>query len=528
MNLLIKHFNKLVNDPATSNAPAMIDSRSQQVWTWAEFSILVTKTSHWLLDHGMKPGDSLVTLLPNCVESVLLFYACASEGIRYAPAPVNCHGSLLETLIETVQPKIVVAATFILSHQNETLELLERSNKIKRANMSTDGRFEWLQHTSSIRVHDEDKSNDGKLIITTSGTTTIPKIVQWDICTLMQTAHKLVSCYPFIDATSVFFNSFSMSYLGGYLNGTLVPFIRGSSVVITDPLSGKTGLTMWHDINRFGINVLWQPPSILRLMLDDTLQHGMELYADMPLRMRAVLTGMAPAKLELKQDFEKIFGIPVFENYALTETGFLTAEMPLEIKRSDTESEEKAPKKLKQYTVAKLRQPGSVGQLMDGVEVQFRQVVENSKEQELLVKSNSMADGYLDDSGAVVSFCDHEGFVATGDAGVLVDDEVVLTSRLRDIAKRGELIIYLNDIESVAQTHPEVSAATAVRTDHRLLGESYNLFIQTHDDTDNDAENVISAWLRQVIPSDKWPNRIQFVRRFDRTSAGKIIKHKLM
>lgn len=513
MNAFAQNLFELSNATDQKNQVAVVDARSQRTWTWEQLHRLVNQASAWLAKQDVRAGQSIVVVLPNSVETLALFYACAFSGIRFVPAPVNCQQELLATLVGAVNAKLVVTTQFMLAGQSKTLDALSRDRDVQRVTLNPDGRFDWLADIGPITTAPAE-APDGQLIITTSGTTSAPKMVQWNVSNLVQTAKSIADCYPMADHRDVFFNSFSMSYLGGFLNGALVPFVVGATTVITEPLSGRTSQTLWHDLNRFGVTVLWQPPSVLEQLVDEALSHGEILYSDFDQQIKLVLTGMAPVSQTLKDNFEQQFGVPLFENYALSETGFLTAERP-----------ERSANRL----------PGSVGSLIDGVELDF--VVPDERDstaaadgdRELRFKTPCMADGYLQADGSLMDHRDDDGFVATGDRGHLTDDgQLVLTGRLRDIAKRGDLLIQLNEIEFITERHPEVLAAAAVRTDHRLLGESYNLYIQTRDDSETSVKDVICTWLRRVIESDKYPTRVTFVDRFERTSAGKIVKQPLL
>ena len=64
---------------------ALIESRNNKSWSWAELDELVDKVGGWLRAKNIPVGKSVVAVLPNSAEALVLFLACIRYGNLLAP-----------------------------------------------------------------------------------------------------------------------------------------------------------------------------------------------------------------------------------------------------------------------------------------------------------------------------------------------------------------------------------------------------------------------------------------------------------
>jgi acyl-CoA synthetase (AMP-forming)/AMP-acid ligase II len=262
--------------------------------------------------------------------------------------------------------------------------------------------------------------------------------------------------------------------------------------------------------------VLWLVPTILRGLLaiaDRTARHRVSP----PKRVRACFLGTAPIDLATKTRFEEVFGIPLLENFALSETTFITSEhlgdgMP--------------------------REEGSVGTLLPYVTLRVYPLEGEGDARssnagasgELAVRTPFLFLGYLQPDGSLQLPLDDEGYFRTGDVGHLSESGVLaIDGRLRDVIKKGGYFIALREIELLAERHEAVQEAAAVAIPHEFYGESFQLLVIPKEGHDR-AELVphLGAWLRERLVRYKWPEKIEAVDAFPRTDSGKIRKTLLV
>jgi long-chain acyl-CoA synthetase len=144
-------------------------------------------------------------------------------------------------------------------------------------------------------------------------------------------------------------------------------------------------------------------------------------------RIRVAASGAAPLSKDLAEFYEAI-GMPLVEGYGLTEGG-VTSLNPLD-----------RPK------------PGSIGKPLAGVEFRF------SEDNEILIKSPSLFDGYLNDPATTAEVL-RDGWLHTGDLGHQ-DEEgyVFITGRKKEliVSSTGKKI-YPSRVESLFKMEPLIS-----------------------------------------------------------------------
>jgi 3-(methylthio)propionyl---CoA ligase len=143
---------------------------------------------------------------------------------------------------------------------------------------------------------------------------------------------------------------------------------------------------------------------------------------------------------------------------------------------------------------------------------------------EILVRSNTVTAGYLDDEGATAEAF-RGGWFHTGDLGVLHPDGYVeLTDRSKDIIISGGENIASVEVEKVLAAHPDVVEVAVVARPDQHWGERPVAFVTAS--RDEVTEQELTEFARSRIAHFKAPDRVYF-RELPKTSTGKIQKHVL-
>lgn len=473
---------------------ALFDDNGRTV-SYHQLLNYVLRMQFWLELKGLKPGDAIMGLLPNTIETAIIFLASLRGGFIYAPLP--CTATLAEVyrwkeLCKTSLCLITNALN--LSLQNHLLEMSWQVETI-----DIDNNLTWLPE--KISTH----NNCGHLIIPSSGSTGEPKAIVLDGDRLWSAAGAFLNYHQVGKADIRFWNYLPMSYLGGLFNLLIIPLVAGGSILIDDIFNGKTFLTFWSTVERFKINSLWLVPTIIRGLL--TLANRIGQKINYP-KIELCYLGTAPISLEEKQRFSQLFGIVPLENYGLSETTFISSEIKDEIA---------------------FRHQGSVGKVMPNVQVKLIPHDDNTLN-EIWIKTPFLMEGYLDKGGEIrPPALDSEGYFKTGDFGKLINGQVILSGRQRDIIKKGGVLIALREIEVIAESYAGIAESAAVKTDHDFYGESYLLYIRTKEPIQKHEIYIgeFTAWLHGQLMRNKWPERIVYCCEFPKTASGKIQKHLL-
>lgn len=91
-------------------------------WTYIEFDEWVTVVAGGLLALGLRKGDKLAIMLPNCPEFMVLWFACARIGVVEVPVNTAYRGSLLRYVLEHSDSRMaVVAAEYLDRIQHDAV-----------------------------------------------------------------------------------------------------------------------------------------------------------------------------------------------------------------------------------------------------------------------------------------------------------------------------------------------------------------------------------------------------------------------
>jgi fatty-acyl-CoA synthase len=143
---------------------------------------------------------------------------------------------------------------------------------------------------------------------------------------------------------------------------------------------------------------------------------------------------------------------------------------------------------------------------------------------EILVRSNTVAAGYLDDDTATEeAFAG--GWFHTGDLAVTHPDGYIeLTDRSKDVIISGGENIASVEVEKVLAAHPEVIEAAVVAVPDQRWGERPVAFVTTAGGPVTEQE--LTEFVRARLAHFKAPDRVYF-ETLPKTSTGKIQKHVL-
>ncbi len=503
MNEYLRSFNKDFDIITTvyGERPALIPAADgQAALNYSQLNDVVYRHLAWLKQLRLEPGDRIGAVMPNSVEMLALFIACLRGGYGFAPLACDTSAPEAEKWVRLVRPACVMVSPLLADPVRAGL----LQTGVRCMEVDAGGDFAYLPATAK----GVDSVNGAKLFLFTSGTTGQPKALILDADRLWSAGYAFLRQHGLsFDTSFRIWNYLPQSYLGGLFNLCLAPMAVAGATVVDEGFSGKTFLSFWQSVDRFDINALWLVPTIVRGLLaigERTRRYQSKSYRDV---IKIAFLGTAPIDLAAKRRFEELFGTSLLENYALSETTFLTTE--------------------KVHDLVK-RHEGSVGPPLPYAEFKFRPMSDDPDPayQEILVSTPFLYDGYLELDGTISA--PPAGVVATGDLGYLdAEGQVVITGRSKDIIKKGGQLVSLREVEVAAYGHPAVKDAAATAVPHPFYGESFALFIQLAPAASPADADDVRRHVYDSVAKYKWPDQIKFVETFDRTGSGKIRKFLL-
>lgn len=146
---------------------------------------------------------------------------------------------------------------------------------------------------------------------------------------------------------------------------------------------------------------------------------------------------------------------------------------------------------------------------------------------ELCFRGYHVMRGYFEQEEATQQTIDEDGWLHSGDLGVMDDDGYVrITGRLKDMIIRGGENVYPAEIEAWYATHPKVAQAAVFGIPDERWGEEIGAWIELHEGETATIEDM-RAWAAEGLAHFKVPRYLRLVENFPMTVTGKIQKFRI-
>jgi long-chain acyl-CoA synthetase len=224
--------------------------------------------------------------------------------------------------------------------------------------------------------------------------------------------------------------------------------------------------------------------------------------------LRLCISGGAALPVELLNNFEKVFGVPVLEGFGLSETSPAICF----------------------NTIGFARKAGSIGRPLFATEMRVMDDQDNEAPQgepgEIVVRGHSVMKGYYKRPEATAEAM-RGGWFHTGDIAYIDGDGYYfIVDRKKDMILRGGYNVYPRELEEVLMTHSDVSLAAVIGVPHPSLGEEVKAYIIRKPGATITVEEL-TAWCKGQMAQYKYPRSIEFRDALPMTATGKILKREL-
>jgi len=334
----------------------------------------------------------------------------------------------------------------------------------------------------------------------TSGTTAKPKAAMLFHSAMLRGAWCGCEALQ-LSETDSFFSPQPFFHVGGSIQVMLTPIISGCRMVVQPYFDAGQALEL---MERHRCNVLMghQPHYI------EYLNHP-----DLRRRKLVLEKGMIFASPEVNKRVYDEMGITrLISPYGLTETHIggtaCALDDPLEIRMT------------------------TVGRAMPGVELAIRkpngeEFLPAGEPGEVCIRGWCITRGYFDEPEKTAEALDQQGWFRTGDLGLIGRDGYLrLVGRIKEMIRVGGENVAAAEIESVLLTHRAVKQAVAVGMADSRLAEVVAAFVELKTGEEATKQGLID-FCRQRLASFKVPRRVEIVREWPMTGAGKIQRYVL-
>jgi fatty-acyl-CoA synthase len=174
----------------------------------------------------------------------------------------------------------------------------------------------------------------------------------------------------------------------------------------------------------------------------------------------------------------------------------------------------------------------TVGKAMPGIEVKIvdpktGEDLPPGQHGEVVCRGYNIMKGYYKMPEATAAAIDKDGFLHSGDIGVMDEDGYfAITGRIKDMIIRGGENIYPKEIEDFLHHMDGVQDVQVVGVPSVKYGEQPGAFVIPRADSDITPQDVID-YCQGKIAWFKTPKYVHFLKAFPLTASGKVMKIKL-
>jgi fatty-acyl-CoA synthase len=152
------------------------------------------------------------------------------------------------------------------------------------------------------------------------------------------------------------------------------------------------------------------------------------------------------------------------------------------------------------------------------------EVVPIGEKGEICCRGYAVMQGYWDDPERTADTIDSEGWLHSGDIGVMdAQGYTQVTGRIKDMIIRGGENVYPREVEEFLYTHPGIQEVQVFGIPDARYGEQVCAWIRLREGATLGAEGL-KQYCRDKITHFKIPHHIRFVEEFPMTVTGKMQK----
>ncbi len=506
--------------------------------TYAELDRQVRRAAAGLRAFGVRPGDRVAIMLPNCPQHIAAFYAVLKLGatvVEHNPlytahelaAPFADHGArvviawdkaapTLEKLRDTTSLETIISVNMIEAMPK--LQQLALRLPIRKARESREALSAPAPNTvpwealigSAIGGEGEDIVSEPSvtkesiaLILYTSGTTGAPKGAQLSHGNLFANLLQGKAWVPGLgDQDERMLGALPIFHAYGLtMVATLSVYIGGEMVLLPAP---RIPLIM--DVMKKHTPT-WLPgvPTLYEKIVEAAEKDNIDISG-----IRNSFSGASTLPVATVERWEKYTGGLLVEGYGLTECSPIIVGNPMNTDR----------------------RPGYVGIPFPDTEIRVADpddpdvTVPDGEEGEVLVRGPQVFSGYLNQPEATeASF--HDGWYRTGDIGIMEEDGFLrLVARIKEVIITGGFNVYPPEVEDALRQHPDIADVAVVGVPREDGSENVVACITLNEGAALDPDGL-KEFARERLTAYKVPRVFYHFEELARDQMGKVRRREV-
>lgn len=489
--------------------------------------------AHALLSFGLKRGDRVALMLPNCPQFLIAFYGTLKAGgvvtavnPLYTPRELEhqLNDAGVETLVtltkfyptvEAVRAKTALQRVIVTNIKESfpaalrlLFTLFKERKEGHRVRLRGVAATYWLRDVLSAQRTANGPGitvdpGDTALLQYTGGTTGTPKGAMLKHAGLVANTLQIRAWLSdFQDAAETMLLALPLFHIFG-MGACMSLMVHGAGTMVLLP-QFRTGDVL-RAVSKYRATLFPGVPSMYV-----ALNNSPELRRVNLKSLRHCFSGAAPLPQEVQQRFEAHIGGHLVEGYGMTEANACVIN-PLR----------------------GTRKPGSIGIPIPDVEARIvdlatgMQTLPPGEVGELAVRCPQQMQGYWhkpDETAQVL----RDGWVYTGDiARMDAEGFFYLVDRKKEMILSGGFNVYPRDVEEVLYMHSQVQEAAVIGTPDAFLGECVKAFVVPRNGVSPTPDEIIE-FCRQHLVAYKVPKQVEFRASLPKTLVGKVLRRVLI
>jgi len=512
------------------NRPALVGTPPQRL-TWNEVDARVDALCHALSGLGVGRGDVVATQLPNLVEGVLAFLACARMGAILSPVAMAYRGHELRQILPTVEPKVYLTvgefhgcdhAAMLMELKREGVTAVEVVS-LGAAAPAGALALDHLLAAAPARPYPGPADLDAAEALTicwTSGTEAMPKGVprhhdHWVVngealveAAGLQTGDAILNPFPLINIAAI--GGMVMTWL--LCQGRLVQHHPFDLPIFLGQMQGE------------GVAYTVAPPAVLNMLL----QNEALLSATDLSKLRCLGSGSAPLAPWMVKGWQEQHGVTVMNVFGSNEgtSLFSTGE-------AIPDPEQRArffPRFGAQGVDWPAEFPAKIRTRLVDLATE-QEITVPGAEGELRIAGAMTFDGYYKAPELNRTAFDAEGYFRTGDLFEIAPEAggryYRFVGRCKEIIIRGGLNISPAELDVLIESHPKVREASCAAYPDERLGERVCAVVALRPGQDLTLDELNAHLKAHDIATYKLPEKLRIVETLPRNPLNKVLRRDL-
>ena len=506
--------------------------------TYAQLQTRVASLAGALRAKGVEKGDRVIIYMPMIPETLEVMLACARLGAIHSVVFGGFAANELAVRIDDATPKAIIAgscgiepgrvvaykplldgAIDLATHKPDFTVIFQRDQGVAELIAGRDHDWHDIQADAEPAECVPVAGDHPAYILYTSGTTGAPKgVVRPTAGHLVALNWTMKAIYD-VNPGDVFWAASDVGWVVGHSYICYAPLIHGNTTVVFEgkPIGTPDAGTFWRVIAEHNVKSFFTAPTAFRAIKREDPTGEMIKDYDIS-GLRALYLAGERADPDTIEWAQRVMGVPVYDHWWQTETGYTIAGNPAGI--------EALPVKIGSPTVA---MPGYDVQILDEAGHPIQPGELGAIAVKLPLPPGTLPTLWNAEDRFIKSYLNtFPGYYETGDAGMIDEDGYLyIMARTDDVINVAGHRLSTGAMEEVLAGHPDVGECAVIGVTDALKGQLPMGFVCLNKGCDRPHEDIAAEVVKSVrdtIGPVAAFKLVAVVDRLPKTRSGKILR----